>query len=77
MNKLTKKIFKVVFGNKVNISINSDINNLYKWDSLNHIKLISEIEKIIKKKLNISQVIQLTSVKKIDNLLMKNEKRKI
>ena len=71
MNNITKKIFKKVFGNKSNISIDSNINNTYKWDSLNHIKLITEIEKSLKKKLNISQVIQLTSVKKIDNLFKK------
>tara|TARA_Y100001958_G_C21104555_1_gene453478 strand:- start:33 stop:263 length:231 start_codon:yes stop_codon:yes gene_type:complete len=75
MNNLTKKIFKKIFGNKINVNINSDINNIYKWDSLNHIKLISEIEKITKKKLNISQVIQLTSVRKIDSLLKRNEKK--
>ena len=75
MNSLTKKIFKKVFGNKINVNINSDINNIYKWDSLNHIKLISEIEKITKKKLNIGQVIQLTSVRKIDSLLKRNEKK--
>tara|TARA_B100000886_G_C20355482_1_gene462787 strand:+ start:482 stop:709 length:228 start_codon:yes stop_codon:yes gene_type:complete len=75
MNDLTKKIFKRVFGNKINIDIKSDINSIYKWDSLNHIKLISEIETMIKKKLNIGQVIQLTSVKKIDKLLKKNEKK--
>lgn len=75
MNDLTKKIFKRVFGNKINIDIKSDINSIYKWDSLNHIKLIYEIERVIKKKLNIGQVIQLTSVKKIDKLLKKNEKK--
>ena len=71
MNNITKKIFKKVFGNKSNISIDSNINNTYKWDSLNHIKLITEIEKNLKKKLNISQVIQFTSVKKIDSLFKK------
>ncbi len=75
MDSLTKKIFKNVFGNKINININSDINSIYKWDSLNHIKLISEIEKVIKRKLNISQVIQLTSVKKIENLIKDNERK--
>ena len=75
MDSLTKKIFKNVFGNKINININSDINSIYKWDSLNHIKLISEIEKDIKRKLNISQVIQLTSVKKIENLIKDNERK--
>lgn len=77
MNKSTIKIFKKIFGNKVKINKNSNLNNLNKWDSLNHIKLIYEIEKVIKKKLNIKQVIQLTSVKKIDSLIRKNEKKKI
>ena len=61
--------------NKINININSDINNIYKWDSLNHIKLISEIEKVTKKKLIIGEVIQLTSVRKIDSLLKKMKKK--
>ena len=69
MKILTKKILKKIFGSKIKIDINSDINSIYKWDSLNHIKLISEIEKTIKKKLTIGQVIQLTSVKKIDRIL--------
>jgi len=75
MNNLTKKIFQKVFGNKISININSDINNTYKWDSLNHIKLISEIEKMTKKKLNINQVIHLKAGRKIDSLLKKNEKK--
>ena len=77
MKHITKKIFNKVFGNKIRININSDINNVYKWDSLNHIKLITEIEKIVKKKLNITQVLNLTSVKKIDTLINKNEKKRI
>ena len=60
MKILTKKILKKIFGSKIKIDINSDINSIYKWDSLNHIKLISEIEKTIKKKLTIGKVIQLT-----------------
>ncbi|MAH97788.1 MAG: hypothetical protein CMA12_00355 [Euryarchaeota archaeon] len=75
MDALTKKIFKKVFGKKIKIDINSDINSIYFWDSLNHIRLIDEIEKTIKKKLSITQVIHLTSVKKINSLLKKNEKK--
>lgn len=77
MKHQTKKIFYKIFGNKIKINIKSDINNIYNWDSLNHIKLITEIEKKIKKKLSITQILNLTSVKKIDTLLNKNEKKKI
>ena len=75
MNNLTKQIFNKVFGSKTSIDINSDINNVYKWDSLNHIKLITEIEKVTKKKMNIIQVIQLTSVRKSDELITINVKK--
>jgi len=75
MQNITKKLFKKIFGNTIKINMNSNINNIRMWDSLNHIRLISGIEKIITKKLSINQVIRLTSVKKIDSLLKKNEKK--
>jgi acyl carrier protein len=75
MKITTKKILKKIFRKKTDININSDINSIYMWDSLNHLKLVSEIEKTIKKKLTIKQVLQLTSVIYIDNLIKKNEKK--
>lgn len=71
MKKNTKRILKKVFGNKVKINDKMDMNNTISWDSLSHIKIILEIEKSLKKKLKISQVINLTSVKKIDKLFIK------
>ena len=57
--------------NKIKLNENSDMNNTFIWDSLTHIKIIVEIEKILKKKLSIQQVINLNSVKKIDKLFYK------
>lgn len=71
MKKNTKRILKKVFGNKVKINDKMDMNNTNSWDSLSHIKIILEIEKSLKKKLKKSQVINLTSVKKIDKLFIK------
>ena len=71
MKNSTKKIFKKVFGNKIKLNENSDMSNTFIWDSLTHIKIIVEIEKILKKKLSIQQVINLNSVKKIDKLFYK------
>tara|TARA_B100000780_G_C20817793_1_gene324928 strand:- start:139 stop:369 length:231 start_codon:yes stop_codon:yes gene_type:complete len=71
----TKKLFQKIFGKKITININSNMNNTYDWDSLMHIRIMSEIEKKFKKKLNINQVLELTSTKKIDNFLRKNEKK--
>ena len=52
-----KKIFIKTFGKKVSITKNSNINNTLGWDSLGHIKLISEVEKILKKKLTTKQIL--------------------
>lgn len=71
MEKNTKKIFKKVFGSKIKLNDNSNMNNTFAWDSLAHIKIIVEIEKVLKKKLSIPEVINLNSVKKIDRLFHK------
>ena len=69
MNPKLKKIFIKIFGNKSKITADSNMNNVKKWDSLNHIKLMFELEKIKKKKFSSSQIIKLTSVKEIIKIL--------
>jgi len=64
-----KKIFIKTFGKKVSITKNSNINNTLGWDSLGHIKLISEVEKIRKKKLTTKQILNMTNVKSIEKIL--------
>ena len=64
-----KKIFIKTFGKKVSITENSNINNTLGWDSLGHIKLISEVEKIRKKKLTTKQILNMTNVKSIEKIL--------
>jgi len=64
-----KKIFIKTFGKKVSITKNSNINNTLGWDSLGHIKLISEVEKIFKKKLTTKQILNMTNVKSIEKIL--------
>lgn len=64
-----KKIFIKTFGKKVSITKNSNINNTLGWDSLGHIKLISEVEKILKKKLTTKQILNMTNVKSIEKIL--------
>jgi len=73
MNKEIKKIFVKILGKKVKINYKSDMNNTIGWDSLNHIKIINELEKVKKKKLSTKQFLEMTSVKLIDQFL-KNEK---
>ena len=64
-----KKIFIKTFGKKVIFTKNSNINNTLGWDSLGHIKLISEVEKILKKKLTMKQILNKTNVKSIEKIL--------
>ena len=64
-----KKIFIKTFGKKVSITKNSNINNTLGWDSLGHIKLISEVEKIFKIKLTTKQILNMTNVKSIEKIL--------
>ena len=47
----TKKLFQKIFGKKITININSNMDNTYDWDSLMHIRIMSEIEKKFKKNL--------------------------
>tara|TARA_B100000768_G_C11236509_1_gene357493 strand:+ start:418 stop:633 length:216 start_codon:yes stop_codon:yes gene_type:complete len=71
MDTKVKKIFIKILGKKVKINSKSDINNTLGWDSLNHVKIIDEIEKIKKKKLSTIQFLEMTSIKLIENFLKK------
>ncbi len=69
------EIFKIV-SNATGISINKlDINtgmhDFERWDSVNHIKIILEIEKKFKKKITTSQMASLDSIKDIKKFLDK------
>ena len=44
MDIRVKKIFIKILGKKVKINSKSDMNNIIGWDSLNHIKIINELE---------------------------------
>tara|TARA_B100000212_G_scaffold215222_1_gene162793 strand:+ start:507 stop:740 length:234 start_codon:yes stop_codon:yes gene_type:complete len=63
------RIYKIISTNtKINIKrINEktksdDFDN---WDSINHINIILDLEKLVKKKINSSKALELNSVKKI------------
>ena len=71
MDIRVKKIFIKILGKKVKINSKSDINNTIGWDSLNHIKIINELENVKKKKLSTTQFLEMTSVKLIEQFLKK------
>ncbi|OUV60236.1 MAG: hypothetical protein CBC88_02975 [Candidatus Pelagibacter sp. TMED128] len=55
--------------NKINK--NSKAEDFKKWDSLAHIKIILEIERITKKRIPSSKVADLNSIKAISNYFLK------
>jgi acyl carrier protein len=70
-----EKILKSTFLKTFNISIedfneNISSKNLKKWDSLNHIKLIINLEKNLKKKVNPGKISSLNSFRKIKKFFL-------
>ena len=57
-----------------NISQNLNSDNIENWDSVNHLSLISEIEKIFKVKLNAETAYSLLDEKKILKEIFKIKK---
>jgi acyl carrier protein len=53
------------------LDINTAMHDFERWDSVNHIKIILEIEKKFKKKINTTQMASLDSVSSIKKFLDK------
>jgi|TARA_B100000959_G_C14875451_1_gene580223 acyl carrier protein len=71
--KLEKEIINIIkkiFRNK-NISINSNINNVKNWDSLNHVNLISDISKKYSIKISFVEMVNINSVTGLIKLVKK------
>ena len=63
---------KKIFNDKnLKIDLNTCANDIKKWDSLNHIKVIIEIQKNLGIKINSSDIHKYTSVK--DFIKLKNQ----
>ena len=73
---IVQNIFKNIFNNSdmiITYTTNSD--ELENWDSLNHINLMSAVEKEFNIKFAIGELMELKSVEKIINLIV-NKKLK-
>lgn len=69
MDKQFKKIVQSVFKKKVTENMN--INNTPEWDSLNFLKLITNLEKKYKKKIRNDQLANCTNLKNIYKIFKK------
>jgi acyl carrier protein len=75
MKKIDKnkflKILKKIVGNNINLSMSTEINKIKNWDSLNNFRIVLELNKLIKKKINFND---LEEIKKISDLYKKINK---
>ena len=65
------KILKKIVGNNINLSMNTEINKIKNWDSLNNVRIVLELNKLIKKKIKFND---LEEIKKISELYKKINK---
>lgn len=67
-----EEIFKDVFDDE-DLEINDETNSdtIEDWDSLNHINLVSAIEKEFKLKFDLMELIELKNVGEMNNLIIK------
>ena len=73
INKSFKKIFK---DKNLIININTKADDIEKWDSLNHIKIIIELQKKLGIKINSSDIHKFSSVKDFIKLKSKQSEKK-
>jgi acyl carrier protein len=71
----TLEVFRKVFGSQTPVTENSSAENIDKWDSLNHILLIQELERTFQLKFDLFEIIELKDVQGIiDYIFSKSEK---
>ena len=70
-----KTIMSEVFGIQYDeINDNMNIDNVISWDSLGHLRLISEIEKEFSIQLNLSEISEILDYKSIKTIVLKHLK---
>ena len=73
--KYTFEVFKKVFGENIQLNEQTSADDIHKWDSLNHIILIQELEKKFDLKFNLFEIIELRDVSGIIEYLFSKTKR--
>lgn len=70
-NRLKKVMSKLFDLNETAITTESSINNIEKWDSLRHLKLISLLEDEFKVMFAVEDIVKMTSFSNIKEILLK------
>lgn len=69
--ELMRSIFKKAINNKDKLTENSRFEKVQGWDSLGHMKIISEIEKSLSISFDIDEIIGVNTVGKLIRLVKK------
>ena len=73
--KKIKPIFTKVFKNKsLKLTLNSSATNIKNWDSLAHINIVLNIERMFKIKFKISEIAELKNVGEMIDLVLKKKR---
>ncbi len=65
----TLSVFQSVFGEAANLNGQTTADDIAKWDSLNHIILIQELEKMFDMKFDLFEIIEIRDVAGIINYI--------
>ncbi len=64
-----KTVFLAVFGEQTPVTLSTTAEEIPGWDSLNHVRLVRELEKAFNTEFDLFDVIMLTSVEAITRYL--------
>jgi acyl carrier protein len=74
MKNKYKDDFELIFKRVIGVDVVTDdmeMNNIAEWDSLKQVQLIAELEEKLGLEFEFEDIITMTSVKRIDSILMK------
>ena len=71
INKMNTIFCEVFDDDSIKISDNMTSADIEEWDSLNHITLVVNIEKVFGLKLNLSEVVKLENIGEMIELILK------
>ena len=70
----TLEVFRLVFGDSSQINENANADTIDKWDSLNHILLIQELEKIFGIRFDLFEIIEIRDVQGLVDYISRKKK---
>ena len=74
LKKISPIFIKIFKNKKLRIKFNSSAKNIKNWDSLAHINIILNIERMFKIKFKVSEIAELKNLVEMVDLILKKKK---